>query len=96
MADRKVSQNLYFLQWLYVYGNNYDQQEMQGYDGYQRRLEILERQGRGAKEMSCHLRSFTAEYRYAHDQQEIEDDGEAHDTEEDPLGDNEDELMHDL
>lgn len=55
MAKGMFQDNIIFLQWLYNYANKNGADNLKYYAAYNKRVRILERQGRSANEMNLHL-----------------------------------------
>ncbi len=62
ISKGKFHDNIVLLQWLYGYAARNGQDSLQAYRPYDKRIQILERQGKAANEMNLHLKPNQAYY----------------------------------
>lgn len=55
MANGKFQDNIIFTQWLYNHANKYGKENIEEYEAYERRLQILQKQNKNWDEVNVHL-----------------------------------------
>lgn len=55
MANGRFQDNIIFTQWLFNYSRKFKQEPLENYQAYERRLQILERQGKAWDQVNVHL-----------------------------------------
>ncbi len=62
MSKGKFHDNIVFLQWLYGYANRNGLPNLQAYLAFEKRLQIIQKQGKAATYMNPHLKPNAAYY----------------------------------
>lgn len=62
ISKGKFQDNIVFLQWLYAHAMKSGRENLESYLPYEKRLRILEKQGKAAAEMNLHLKPNEAYY----------------------------------
>lgn len=55
MANGKFQDNIIFVQWLYAHAIKYGKENLQNYRAFERRVQILEKQGKRWDEVNVNL-----------------------------------------
>ncbi len=55
MANGKFQDNIIFTQWLYAHALKYGKENLDNYQAFERRAQILEKQGKKWDEVNVHL-----------------------------------------
>jgi hypothetical protein len=55
MANKRFQDNIIFTQWLFAHVQKYKKESLGDYNAYERRLQLLEKQGRRWDEVNVHL-----------------------------------------